>query len=229
LSVLIAQENNLFLDPSHNNVLEESGYIKSCSSGHGVKVTGKEKLVNNLTTSPLGVVFSPIPGYNSGVMWGQIILWIIVTALFAIGLAGTVLPTLPGNVLIFAGALVYAIFTEFEEVTLWVLAVLAGISIGSQVLDYVAGAYGAKRFGASKYGIWGAIIGGILGFVILNIVGLIVGVFMGAVIPEMLLGQSPRGALRVGWGSLLGFLGGTLMKFILGLVTIGIFFFALVS
>jgi len=52
LSVLIAQENNLFLDPSHDNVLEESGYIKSCSSRHGVKVTGKEKLVNKLTTSP---------------------------------------------------------------------------------------------------------------------------------------------------------------------------------
>ena len=162
-------------------------------------------------------------------MLGQIILWIIVIALFAIGLAGTILPTLPGNILIFAGALVYGIFTEFEEVTLWVLAALAGISIGSQVLDYVAGAYGAKRFGASKYGIWGAIIGGILGFIILNIVGLIVGVFLGAIVPEMLLGQNLREALRVGWGSLLGFLGGTLMKFVLGLVTIGIFLFALLS
>ena len=162
-------------------------------------------------------------------MWGQIILWIIVIALFAIGLAGTILPTLPGNILIFAGALVYGIFTEFEEVTLWVLAALAGISIGAQVLDYVAGAYGAKRFGASKYGIWGAIIGGILGFIILNIVGLIVGVFLGAIVPEMLLGQNLREALRVGWGSLLGFLGGTLMKFVLGLVTIGIFLFALLS
>jgi len=162
-------------------------------------------------------------------MWGQIILWIIVIALFAIGLAGTILPTLPGNILIFAGALVYGIFTEFEEVTLWVLAALAGISIGAQVLDYVAGAYGAKRFGASKYGIWGAIIGGILGFIILNIVGLIVGVFLGAILPEMLLGQNLREALRVGWGSLLGFLGGTLMKFVLGLVTIGIFLFALLS
>ena len=162
-------------------------------------------------------------------MLGQIILWIIVIALFAIGLAGTILPTLPGNILIFAGALVYGIFTEFEEVTLWVLAALAGISIGAQVLDYVAGAYGAKRFGASKYGIWGAIIGGILGFIILNIVGLIVGVFLGAIVPEMLLGQNLREALRVGWGSLLGFLGGTLMKFVLGLVTIGIFLFALLS
>jgi hypothetical protein len=162
-------------------------------------------------------------------MWGQIILWIIVIALFAIGLAGTILPTLPGNILIFAGALVYGIFTEFEEVTLWVVAVLAGISLGAQVLDYVAGAYGAKRFGASKYGIWGAVIGGILGFIILNIAGLIVGVFMGAIVPEVLSGQTPKGALRIGWGSLLGFLGGTLMKFILGLVAIGIFLFAIVS
>ena len=162
-------------------------------------------------------------------MIGQLILWIVVIAIFLIGLAGTILPALPGNILIFAGALVYGIFTEFEEITLWVLATLAGISIGAQVLDYVAEAYGAKRFGATKYGIWGAIIGGIIGLITLNIGGLVLGLFFGAVIPEILLGgRSPKGALRIGWGSLLGFLGGTLMKFILGLVMIGIFLFALV-
>jgi uncharacterized protein YqgC (DUF456 family) len=160
----------------------------------------------------------------------QIILWIVVIALFLIGLAGTILPTLPGNILIFAGALVYGIFTGFEEVAFWVLAVLAGISIGALVLDYVAEAYGAKRFGASKYGIWGGVIGAIVGLIIFNIVGLIVGVFLGAVIPEILLGgRSLKGALRIGYGSLLGFLGGTLMKFILGLVMIGVFVIALAS
>ncbi|MCK5553770.1 MAG: DUF456 domain-containing protein [Deltaproteobacteria bacterium] len=162
-------------------------------------------------------------------MIGDIILWIVVIGLFLIGLAGTILPTLPGTILIFAGVLVYGIFTGFEEVTLWVLAALAGISIGAQVLDYVAGAYGAKRFGASKYGIWGAIIGGILGLIILNIVGLIVGVFLGAIVPEILLGQGLKESLRIGWGSLLGFLGGTLMKFILGLLMIGIFVIALAT
>jgi uncharacterized protein YqgC (DUF456 family) len=163
-------------------------------------------------------------------MFWQIILWIVVIALFLVGLAGTILPTLPGNILIFAGALVYGIFTGFEEVAFRVLAVLAGISIGAQVLDYVAEAYGAKRFGASKYGIWGGIIGAIVGLITFNIVGLIVGVFLGAVIPEMLLGgRSLKGALRIGYGSLLGFLGGTLMKFILGLVMIGVFAIALAS
>ncbi len=163
-------------------------------------------------------------------MFGQIILWIVVVALFVIGLAGTILPTLPGNLLILAGALVYGICTGFEEVTLWILAALAGISVGAQVLDYVGEAYGARRFGATKYGIWGAIIGGIAGFMTLNIAGLLLGLFLGAVIPELLFGgRNLKGALRVGWGSLLGFLGGTLMKFILGLVTIGIFFIALTS
>ncbi len=161
-------------------------------------------------------------------MIGQLILWIFVIALFLTGLAGTILPALPGNFLIFAGALVYGIFTEFEEVTIWVLATLLGISIGAQVLDYVAEAYGAKRFGATKHGIWGAIIGGIIGLITLNIGGLILGIFLGAVIPEILLGgRSPKGALRIGWGGLLGFLGGTLMKFILGVVMIGIFLAAL--
>ena len=73
----------------------------------------------------------------------EIILWIVVIALFLIGLAGTILPTLPGNLLIFGGALIYGIFTEFEEITLWVLAALGVISIGAQVLDYLAEAYGA--------------------------------------------------------------------------------------
>ena len=170
------------------------------------------------------------PCYNSGVMIGQIILWIVVIALFLIGLAGTILPTLPGNILIFGGALVYGIFTEFEEVTLPVLAGLLGISIGALVLDYAAEAYGAKRFGATKYGIWGTVIGGIVGLIILNVVGLLLGIFLGAIIPEIIVARrSVKGALKIGWGSLLGFLGGTFMKFILGLVMIGIFVAALVS
>jgi len=161
-------------------------------------------------------------------MIGQFILWGVVITLFIIGLAGTILPALPGNILIFAGALVYGIFTDFEEVSFWVLATLAGISIGSLVLDYAAEAYGAKRFGATKYGVWGAIIGGVVGFMTLNIAGLVLGLFLGAVIPELILGgQSLKDALRIGWGSLLGFFGGTLMKFILGLVMIGIFLVAL--
>jgi len=162
-------------------------------------------------------------------MIGQYILWTVVIALFLIGLTGTILPTLPGNLLIFGGALIYGIFTEFEEVTLWVLTALLGISIGAQVLDYAAEAYGARRFGATKYGIWGAIIGGIVGLIILNVGGLILGIFLGAIIPEIILaGRSVKGALKIGWGSLLGFFGGTLMKFILGMVSIGIFFAALI-
>jgi len=160
----------------------------------------------------------------------QFILWFVVIALFLIGLAGTILPTLPGNLLIFGGALVYGIFTEFEEVTFWVLAALLGISIGAQVLDYAAEAYGAKRLGATKYGIWGGIIGGILGFMTLNIVGLVLGIFLGTVMPEIFVGgRDLKGALRIGGGSLLGFFGGTLMKFVLGLISIGIFFTALIS
>ena len=161
-------------------------------------------------------------------MFWQIILWVVVIALFLIGLVGTILPALPGTPLIFAGTLVYGIWTGFEEVTFPVLAVLGGISIGALLLEYAAEAYGAKRFGATKYGIWGAIIGGIVGFVALSIAGLLMGLFLGAVIPEMLLGRrNLGGALRIGWGSLLGFLGGTLMKFVLGLVMIGIFVAAL--
>ncbi len=140
------------------------------------------------------------------------------------------MPTVPGNILIFVGALVYGISTQFEEVTLWVLTALGVISIGAQVLDYLAEAYGARRFGATKYGIGGAIIGGIVGLMVLNIVGLLLGIPLGAIIPEIILGgRDLKGAVKIGWGSLLGFLGGTLMKFVLGLISIAIFFTALIS
>jgi uncharacterized protein YqgC (DUF456 family) len=163
-------------------------------------------------------------------MIGQFILWFFVIALFLIGLAGTILPTLPGNILIFAGALVYGIFTEFEQVTLWVLTALGVISIGAQVIDYAAEAYGARRFGGTKYGMWGAVIGGIAGLMVLNILGLVLGILLGAIIPEIIWGgRDLSGALKIGWGSLLGFFGGTLMKFVLGLISIGIFFMALIS
>src|ERR671910_1930170 len=90
------------------------------------------------------------------------ILWITLTVVL-VGLAGSVLPGLPGVPLIFISALVYAIVTDFEVVgglTVALLGVFAAIAL---VLDFVATAYGARRFGASNWGTAGGAIGGIVG------------------------------------------------------------------
>ncbi len=146
------------------------------------------------------------------------------TVLMIVGLAGTIIPALPGTLIIFAGAMVYALGTDFARVgvdTIWILGIITAATI---ILDYVASAYGAKKFGSTKYGIWGSVIGGIVGMLLLNVIGLILGIFCGAVFAEMYYaGKSKEHALRIGWGSILGFLGGTIIKVILGVVMIGIF------
>ena len=90
-------------------------------------------------------------------------------------------------------------------------------------MDYLANLYGAKKFGAGKLGIFFAIIGMMTGVVAAGLVGLIIGPLIGAIIGELLSGKSHRQALRAGLGTIVGFLGGTIIKFIIGLVMIGIF------
>lgn len=154
----------------------------------------------------------------------HILLWILVVMIFSAGVAGSIIPSLPGPPLVFAGGLLYGICTGFSEVgwlTLLVLGVLAALS---QILDYLASAYGAKKFGGSKWGMWGSILGGLLGAVLFSIPGLIIGLLAGAFLLEWWKGKKEAlASLKISGGSLLGFLGGTLMKLICSLMMVGIF------
>lgn len=156
-------------------------------------------------------------------LW-QILLWVMTSVFFLAGLAGSIIPGMPGPPVVFAGALIYGLLTGFAEMG-WVMLLALGLLAAlSQVLDYLSSAYGAKKFGGSRWGIWGSLIGGLIGFFIFTIPGMIVGLFTGAVIMELWKGgKETRAALKVGGGSLLGFLGGTLMKVIFSLLMIGLF------
>ena len=89
---------------------------------------------------------------------------LVVTLLaMLVGLAGSVLPALPGVPLIFISALVYSYFTGFEDVGGWVLALLGLFALLALVADFVGTAYGARRFGASNWGTAGGAIGGVVG------------------------------------------------------------------
>ncbi|MFH1039431.1 MAG: DUF456 domain-containing protein [PVC group bacterium] len=158
----------------------------------------------------------------------QILIWFIVAVFFLAGLAGSIIPGIPGPPLVFAGALFYGLVTDFREAGWIVLSVLGLLAALSQILDYLASAYGAKKFGGSSWGIWGSILGGLIGFIVFTIPGMIAGLFAGAVLMELWKGKKETGAaLKVGGGSLLGFLGGTLMKAIVSLLMIGLFAAAL--
>jgi len=98
----------------------------------------------------------------------------------------------------------------------------------SVLVDYYAGAAGAKKYGASTAGVIGAILGAILGVIFLNIPGLILGPFLGAVIGEMFAGKKQKEAWRAGWGAFLGFLAGSLFKITTGIMMFFLFLYFLI-
>lgn len=126
------------------------------------------------------------------------------------GLAGCILPMLPGPPLAWLGMLLLH-FTDRVDFSVTELVVSALVVIATLVLDYFTPMIGAKKFGGGKYGNRGCVIGTIVGMFFLPL-GLILGPFLGAVIGELIAGKPFRTALKAGFGSFVGFLFGTLIK-----------------
>jgi len=139
---------------------------------------------------------------------------IVLGVLFIIGgILGAVLPVLPGPPLSYIG-LLFLHFTEKYQFSTRFLIIWAVVTIVVYLLDYAIPAYGTKRFGGSKRGIWGSIIGLVIGLFFFPPFGIIIGPFVGAVIGELTAGKDSGAALKSGFGSFLGFLVGVLMKLI---------------
>lgn len=152
--------------------------------------------------------------------------WYAVAALLVlVGVAGIVLPALPGVPVIFAGLLLAAWADGFEQVgavTLVVLGVLTLVSLG---VDLVATALGAKRVGASRLALVGAVVGTFAGL-FFGLPGLIVGPFAGALVGELIHGRQVGQAAKVGLGTWFGILLGVALKIGLAFAMLGIFAFA---
>jgi uncharacterized protein YqgC (DUF456 family) len=144
------------------------------------------------------------------------------------GLAGTVLPVLPSIPLVYSGFLIYGFGTGWHDFGTGIVVFFGALTVLVLVLDYVAGAVGAKKYGASSAGVIGSIIGAIAGVIFFNVIGLLVGVFAGAVFGELYCGRTTEAALRSGWGAFLGFLAGTLFKFLIAFAMIGAFLLLIV-
>lgn len=137
---------------------------------------------------------------------------VIAVIFFTVGVIGTVLPALPGAPLIWLGMLIYGLFEKFNNLS-WTFFLGQGLAVALIFLvDYLAGIWGVKRYGGSKAAVWGSILGGVLGVLLMGPFGLIFGPFIGAVFGELYQKSPLDKAFRVGMGTLLGFLGGTVLK-----------------
>lgn len=155
-------------------------------------------------------------------------LWYLLSALLVlVGIAGTVLPALPGVPLVFAGMLLAAWAGDFQQVGWPVLVVLGLLTLLSFGIDFLATAMGAKRVGASRLALLGAVIGTFAGL-LMGLVGVFIGPFVGALLGELAyrraLGREDMGhATRVGMGTWMGIVLGTVLKLGLVFAMLGLF------
>jgi uncharacterized protein YqgC (DUF456 family) len=154
-------------------------------------------------------------------------LWIVVVVLVLAGLAGTVLPALPGIPLIFGGVLLAAWIEDFQRIPGWVIGVLAVLAVIGVVVDYVAAALSARRVGASRQGIIGAALGTVAG-VVTGLWGLIFMPLVGAAIGEFIAHRDALRAGKVGLATWFGLLVGTAVKIAVAFTMIGVFVAALI-
>jgi uncharacterized protein YqgC (DUF456 family) len=133
--------------------------------------------------------------------------------LMIIGLIGCVLPFLPGPPLNYTGLLLLH-FTSTHHFSINFLVFWAIVTAVVYGLDLIVPVWGTKKFGGSKYGVWGSIIGLLAGFLFFPPFGIIVGPFVGAVIGELIAGKDSGAALKSGFGSFVGFITGTVLKLI---------------
>jgi uncharacterized protein YqgC (DUF456 family) len=156
-----------------------------------------------------------------------VLLWVLSVLLIVVGLAGAVLPALPGTVLVLAGIVLGAWIDDFARVGTTTLAVIAVLAVLSWVLDYVAGLLGARRAGASREALIGAALGTVAG-IFTGLVGVLFLPFVGAVAGEYLARRDHGGAVRVGAATWIGIMVGMLAKVVLGFMMVGLFAVALV-
>jgi uncharacterized protein YqgC (DUF456 family) len=155
-----------------------------------------------------------------------VVLWVAAIALIAIGLAGTILPAIPGATLVFLGMLLAAWIDDFARIPVWLVVVFAVLTAVTWAVDYLAAAAGAKRAGASKLAVLGAVIGTVAG-IFTGFVGLLFMPLAGAAIGEYVAQRDLRRAGTVGVATWLGLLIGTAVKVAIVFAMIGAFVVAL--
>lgn len=152
----------------------------------------------------------------------QIVCYVLAGLLIVIGFAGTIVPILPGVPIVFGGMWLAAWADGYAHVGMLTLIVLGVMTALALVLDFVAGVHGAKRVGASRHAVIGALLGTVVG-ISFGLPGLLLGPFLGALLGELVAGGGLRKATDVGIGAWLGFVAGTAAKLGICFAMLGIF------
>lgn len=157
----------------------------------------------------------------------NVLVIIIVILVMLAGVAGTLLPVLPGTPAIFLAALLYGFYDHFQHIGTGTLIILFILMVLTHLVDYLASVYGAKKYGATSYGTWGSFIGGIIGVIFFQLPGIIIGPFVGAFLGELIAKGDLNRAFKVGMGTLVGLLGGTVIKILTAVIMVVYFIFKL--
>jgi uncharacterized protein YqgC (DUF456 family) len=151
-----------------------------------------------------------------------LVFWLVALLLVGTGVIGLFLPVLPGAPLIFAGLVIAAWAEDFHYAGLWTVVILAILTLLTLAVDFWATIFGAKKFGASKRAVIGALIGLVIG-IFLGFPGIIFGPFIGAVVGELSAQKDLKQATRAGIGATIGLVLGAAIKLALALTMIGVF------
>ncbi|WP_236589529.1 DUF456 domain-containing protein [Ramlibacter aurantiacus] len=154
------------------------------------------------------------------------LLWVLSGLLIVAGVAGTVLPALPGTALVLAGILLGAWIDDFTRIGWLAVTSVSILAVASWVLDYIAGLIGARRAGASRLAVIGAAIGTVAG-IFMGFVGVLFLPLVGAAVGEWLARRDQQRAMRVGIATWVGLMVGMVAKVALAFVMIGVFVVAL--
>jgi uncharacterized protein YqgC (DUF456 family) len=154
------------------------------------------------------------------------LLWILSAALIVAGVAGTVLPALPGTLFVLAGIVLGAWIDDFSRVGWGAVAAVSVLAVVAWLLDYVAALLGAQRVGASRHAIIGAALGTVAGL-FMGLVGVLFMPLVGAAVGEYMARRDEGRAVKVGVATWLGIMAGLVAKVVIAFIMIGIFLVAL--
>lgn len=155
----------------------------------------------------------------------DVLYWILIICAFIIAFVGLVYPIIPSVVFMVLGFILYGFFFSFEPLTLTFWLIQAVFTAVLFAADYVSNLIGVKRFGG-RAAIWGSTIGLLVGPFVIPIAGIIIGPFIGSVIAELLVHQKDvKTSVKVGLGSLIGFISGVFAKGLIQALMLGIFLF----
>ncbi|RZJ29862.1 MAG: DUF456 domain-containing protein [Flavobacterium sp.] len=139
------------------------------------------------------------------------------------GILGSFLPVLPGPLLSWIGLLLLYL-TDAVPMNFWLLGITFFVMLIISILDYVIPAKGTKRFGGSRYGIWGTNIGLVVGLIVPIPFGFVIGPFVGAFVGELIYNsRDHKRAFKAATGSFVGFLASTFIQFVTCVIFFGIF------